>query len=236
MPVNDITDMTSFKWATVTTAAPSALAIQLDGDTAPLALVPDSLVDPNELLVGDRVRVELSVRKCIIHGAASDGGLPGEVKMTAVTAGPAVPRGWLLCQGQSLLRTQYARLFAAIGTTYGSVDSTHFTLPDLRGRMVAGRDSGQTEFNVVGKTGGEKTHTQTIAELPAHNHPFGYTGSPGVDFADLGLSAVVPGAGSLSMPQGTPSATNRVSIRNTGGGTPFNVLPPYVVMNYIIKF
>jgi microcystin-dependent protein len=232
MPVNDITDMTSFKWATVTAAPPSALAIRMDGDTNPLALVPDSLVDPLELFVGARVRVELSIRKVVIHGVANGGAFSGEIKIIAQNN--VIP-GWLVCDGSSLLRTSYPRLFAAIGTQFGAADGTHFNLPDLRGKVVAGIDTTQTEFNARGKVGGEKTHLQTIAEMPAHNHPFGYSGSPTTDFADWGLTAVVPGGGSVSIPQGTPSATNRISIRNTGGGTAFNVLQPYMALNYIIK-
>lgn len=54
-------------------------------------------------------------------------------------AGATVPPGFLLCFGQSLLRTDWALLFAAIGTTYGAADGTHFTLPDMRGRVAAGK-------------------------------------------------------------------------------------------------
>lgn len=66
--ITNIRDITSFKWGTVTGTAP--IAVQLDGDTAPLALVPDSLVDPALLVIGDRVRVELSQRKVVIHGTS----------------------------------------------------------------------------------------------------------------------------------------------------------------------
>src|ERR1051325_2050236 len=38
----------------------------------------------------------------------------------------AAPSGWLLCQGQSLLRSAYPDLFAILGTTYGAADGTHF--------------------------------------------------------------------------------------------------------------
>jgi hypothetical protein len=66
--ITGIGDMTSFKWATITSTSP--LAIKLDGDSTALALVPDTLIDPASLTVGDRVRVELSQRKAIIHGRA----------------------------------------------------------------------------------------------------------------------------------------------------------------------
>jgi len=53
-------------------------------------------------------------------------------------AGSAAPTGFLMCDGSSVLRSTYADLFTAIGTTFGSVDGTHFTLPDMRGRVAAG--------------------------------------------------------------------------------------------------
>jgi hypothetical protein len=69
--ITDLRDITSFKWATVATSNP--LSIKLDGDSAPLALIPDSLVDPLTLVPGDRVRVELSLRKAVIHGVSKGG-------------------------------------------------------------------------------------------------------------------------------------------------------------------
>jgi len=58
-------------------------------------------------------------------------------------AGPRVPEGWLLCDGQHVERALYPELFAAIGSVHGSGDgATTFTLPDLRGRFLRGVDSG----------------------------------------------------------------------------------------------
>ena len=54
-------------------------------------------------------------------------------------AGSSAPTGYLLCNGTNVSRTTESALFAVIGTTYGAGDgSTTFTLPDLRGRVVAG--------------------------------------------------------------------------------------------------
>ena len=75
MTIQTLGDITSFKWATIKSVNP--LSIQLDGDTAPLALIPDSLIDPLLLKVNDRVRVELSLRKVVIHGK-SNGVVPKE--------------------------------------------------------------------------------------------------------------------------------------------------------------
>jgi microcystin-dependent protein len=84
-------------------------------------------------------------------------------------AGTAAPAGWLLCQGQSLLRTDYNALFTAIGTTYGAVDGTHFTLPDMRGRVPVGKSAAGTFVNLAA-TGGEELHTLALSEIPAHSH------------------------------------------------------------------
>lgn len=54
-------------------------------------------------------------------------------------AGSTVPDGWLVCDGSAISRTTYARLFAAIGTTYGAGDgSTTFNLPDYASVRSAG--------------------------------------------------------------------------------------------------
>ncbi|WP_370826887.1 phage tail protein [Parasutterella excrementihominis] len=52
--------------------------------------------------------------------------------------GTTIPDGYLLCNGASLLRTEYQDLFDVIGTKCGSVDSAHFTLPDTHHRFLEG--------------------------------------------------------------------------------------------------
>ena len=54
-------------------------------------------------------------------------------------AGRTVPSGWLICNGTNVSRTDYAALFAAIGTIYGAGNgSTTFGLPNLNGRFFEG--------------------------------------------------------------------------------------------------
>lgn len=96
--------------------------------------------------------------------------------------GVTAPTGYLMCFGQSLLRTDFPALFGAIGTTWGSVDGTHFSLPDCRGNVGAGADAmGGTPANrltsttitggaSVGHSGGEQTHVLVTAELAQHSH------------------------------------------------------------------
>ena len=85
--------------------------------------------------------------------------------------GATAPANWLIADGSAISRTVYASLFAAIGTQYGVGDGlTTFNLPNLKGRVVVGKDSAQTEFDVLGETGGAKTHTLTVTEMPSHTH------------------------------------------------------------------
>lgn len=54
-----------------------------------------------------------------------------------------VPDGYLECNGNTVSRTTYSRLFSVIGTTFGAGDGVStFNLPDLRGQFVRGYDSG----------------------------------------------------------------------------------------------
>jgi len=224
--ITDVSDITSFKWATVTGVSP--LAIKLDGDTSALALIPDSLVDPLELSVSDRVRVELSLRKVVIHGISAGGGQSGRMEVTAAATAPS---GWLLAQGQSLLRSSYPRLFLAIGTRYGAPDSTHFSIPDTRGRVVVGGLLADTNFGTLGQTGGSKTHTLTEAEMPSHRHQtYGAQTGQNLPLTNTG-NVWTKFLGNTQHTTGT--ADN--SMTASGGGSAHNNLQPYVTLNYIIK-
>lgn len=50
-----------------------------------------------------------------------------------------IPDGWLLCDGQSVSKTDYEDLFNAIGEYWGSGSGgSTFSLPDLRGYFLRG--------------------------------------------------------------------------------------------------
>lgn len=139
------------------------------------------------------------------------------------------PNNWLLCDGSLVSRTTYASLFAVIGTTYGAGDgTTTFALPDLKGRVPVGRDGSQTEFDTLGETGGAKTHTLTVDEMPSHSHNLTkvYGGN---QTYDTGSSSPA------GMRWETQSIIDGGDIAATGGGQAHNNLQPYLVTNYIIK-
>lgn len=64
-------------------------------------------------------------------------------------AGTTPPVGWVFCNGQSYSRTLAAALFAVIGTTYGAPDGSSFSVPDLRGRTIIGKDTATNSANRV---------------------------------------------------------------------------------------
>jgi len=105
-----------------------------------------------------------------------------------------IPTGWVLCDGKN-------------GT------------PDLRDRFVLG--AGNTYS--VGTTGGEKTHTLTVDEMPSHSHTTQWTNHDGGSGSGL-VDPVNPEKGSLYIP-----------TSNVGGSKSHNNMPPYYSLCYIMK-
>lgn len=56
----------------------------------------------------------------------------------------STPQGYLKCNGASISRSDYKRLFDVIGLTFGSDDDETFKLPDLRGRFIRGFSDNST--------------------------------------------------------------------------------------------
>ena len=149
----------------------------------------------------------------------------------------SVPTGWKLCDGTS-------------GT------------PDLRGKFIVGMDTAQTEFNLLGKTGGAKGYTLSHTQIPPHKHKTFFfspedgnpwrSGSP--DYVDLGGEhwilgdrADTPIAGNIHW-QAAGSKNTYGYTTNSGDGTsnvtslgqlkaspdPVSALPPYYALCYIM--
>ena len=143
-----------------------------------------------------------------------------------------VPSWALELDGQAVSRTTYSGLFALLGTTYGAGDgSTTFNLPDYRGRTLVGRDTGQTEFDVVGETGGAKTHTLTTTEMPSHAHDIRTKND------DFNFTSATAGVGpTFADAKDGINTFNNFSgiVQATGGGGAHNNLQPYAVVKWII--
>lgn len=177
-------------------------------------------------------------------------------------AGTSPPGGWLLCFGQLVSRTTYSDLFAVIGTTWSAGDGVStFGIPDLRGRVGAGRDdmggtgAGRlttlaiTDPNVLNGQGGVQTVTLTTAHIPAHSHTAtsSSSGSSAINSCSVegggtqGLEGAGSFAGRVMITRGAnewPVAVSTTTTVNnsTGGDQPHNNLPPTVIVNKIIRY
>ena len=131
-----------------------------------------------------------------------------------------IPNGWLLCDGRAVSRTKYAELFKAIGTKHGSGDgSTTFNLPNPKGRTLVGKDSSDTDFSELGKTG-EGTAKDKIKLAGTY---YGLVDTKIVSGTGYG------GQGLVSVTKNTSESAQ--SLDNNG----IDFMPPYLVTNFIIK-
>lgn len=141
--------------------------------------------------------------------------------------GTTIPTGWVLCDGTN-------------GT------------PDLRGMFIVGYDPSDIDYDVIGGTGGEKTHTLTINEMPSHSHSV--TGTTSMDgdhshnYEDrYSVNTVLAGMAGQARDDsenfqtkttqlaGAHSHTVTGTALNTGGGQAHENRPPYYVLAFIMK-
>ena len=141
-------------------------------------------------------------------------------------------KGWVVCDGTSLVISNYNALYEAIGDTYGiSTNTNNFKLPDLRGRSLigAGQGAGLGGIYNLGDSGGVENVTLNINQIPAHNHVY-----------DRGFANKAYKEGNnqsaLDPQDNLPNSYKRFqSTSNAGGGASHTNMQPYTVINYIIK-
>ena len=155
--------------------------------------------------------------------------------------GTTAPAKCVFLYGQNLSRTTYSDLFGLWGTTYGNGDgTTTFGVPDMRGRVIAGKDnmggtaasrltgtSGGVNGTVLGAAGGAQQHQLITAELASHTH----TGNPtsGRYGANSDPQTVFrPSSGDST------GSTVTIIINNAGGDTPHNNVQPTIIANYVV--
>lgn len=162
--------------------------------------------------------------------------------------GTTAPTGYIFPYGQIALISDFPNLYAVLGTRFGGNGTTTFGIPDKRGRASFGKDdmggtpagrlSGQPfgiNGLVLGAPGGQETHTLLLSELTPHDHAAGIGMNPKAAGWPYGSTSYPPGYTEPPTGQISGGGETQPNTSTTGGGAPFNVLPPGIVCNYILK-
>ena len=162
-------------------------------------------------------------------------------------AGATSPSDWLMCDGSEKSRSTYSKLYAIIGTQFGTPSNTAlFKLPDLRGRFPLGMDNMggtsadrvtlQEADNLAGYSG---TETKTIAKenIPDHEHNLKADNNDQF-FATRAITAV-PTDPEVIVYDGPTGSNTAQAIPTSGGidgtiGQALNVMNPFLAINFII--
>lgn len=139
------------------------------------------------------------------------------------------PKGWALCNGQTLPINQNQALFSLLGTTYGGDGRTNFKLPNLQGQVPIHMGSGHT----LGEAAGTTAVTVNIQQLATHSHFVQGTN------VDANRSSVPTGnflgpVNNLYAAASSLTTLQPTSMANTGGSQAHNNLMPYLVLNFCI--
>jgi microcystin-dependent protein len=138
------------------------------------------------------------------------------------------PKGWALCNGQTLPINQNQALFSLLGTTYGGNGTTTFQLPNLQARMPIHQGSGF----ILGSAGGESSHTLILSEMPAHNHQAQGVSNAATSASASGNTWAASGASPYAVAPNT--AMNLAALSAIGGNLPHDNMAPYLTLNFII--
>jgi microcystin-dependent protein len=135
-----------------------------------------------------------------------------------------IPEGWALCDGSN-------------------------NTPDLRGRFVVGHDPSDGDYDVIGNDAqqsnsggsgiGQKRHSLTIAELPAHQHGGGdhvHTIGPNNNVQNGTLTVNrMQGGGGYGVYLNSHVEPSGDIIDLEGSNQPHENRPPYYALAFIMK-
>ena len=146
------------------------------------------------------------------------------------------PRGWAFCNGQILPIAQNTALFSLLGTTLAVMARPPSPCPIcavacpialVRGLAFRSYDLGQV--------GGTETDTLTVNQMPTHNHLVNVNAGSG-DSWRIANNYLANSASERLISHRSPARRTMAPqmISNTGGNQPFEILQPYLTLNYCI--
>lgn len=131
------------------------------------------------------------------------------------------PKYWAICDGSQIPISQNSAVYALLGTSYGGDARSYFNLPDMRGRTPMGQGAGPgLSQRVMGDKPGAETATLLTANMPPHEHL-------------VSLGGTASGSGGTMAAAGS-GAVNPMQSGPAGSGQPFSVMPPTLVVNFVI--
>ncbi len=168
--------------------------------------------------------------------------MEGVIGYTTLFAGNFAPKNWAFCQGQIIPIQQNTALFSILGTVYGGNGTTTFGLPNLSGRRVvgAGQGPGLSPY-ALGQAGGSENVTLSLNQMPAHIHPLQITSHP--NSFDVGGASSTPGGGIYAANGSGYAGAGGVQMKpynvavqmtNIGSNVPYNIVNPFLGLNYVI--
>jgi len=265
-------------WDQVTTAPLPSSGATLTGDGNAVGTIKPyiGLVAPAQYLFANGQNISRTTYSALIGVMTQVSNVvcqSGNPTITGLSDTTQIPNGAaveLACvpSGTTVLSTTSTTVTLSMNSTingnatatffpFGNGDGvTTFTLPDMRGVYLAGRNNmggsagtklSTTFFssanpNALGAIGGAQSHTMTVAELVAHNHTVSITDPGHTHTVGIGTNNIFQNGGATpaEIATGTTtSSTNTTGITattaNNGTGNAFTIVPPTMTVNYVIK-
>lgn len=210
----------------------------------------------SDVIDGDRLTIDYIPTNYTRNSAASGAG--DNTDLTAhlagidmlIPAGIIVPtaattasNGWVFCYGQtvdSVANTTYARLYTAIGTTYGGTGASSFVIPDLRGRAPHGKDdmggsaASRVTSGVSGIAGSTLGASGGNESMQSHYHNYYRVTTSGGTVNTGGDIIWAVSGGNVVDKAGSGYLRTDTAGSGTGSGSSQN-MPPTIILNYMIK-
>ena len=193
-------------------------------------LVTDGRIDKPLFIATDTDQGIVSIQRGVLLESEVEDDIITDVPVGAIipyhglASTSSAPDGYLVCEGQSVSKSDYSALYSRLQETIlladldDPINTSNFILPDLRDRFIVA--SGNS-YN-VGDSGGEDNVTLTVNQMPSHNHGVGRTNAQDDNLSGSGFDQ-------------SPDSGTETNTRPTGGDQSHENRPPYYALVYLIR-